>query len=75
MPLLNCSNERKRKHHGLELGAWGRLQIKLNSRLMSFVNLSPNQFNSKFKLENFLLVSQVDLLFGFVSSRGRVMEN
>ena len=42
---------------------------------MSFVNLSPNQFNSKFKLENFLLVSQVDLLFGFVSSRGRVMEN
>jgi hypothetical protein len=59
----------------LEVSAWGRLQIKLNARSMSFVNLSPNKFHSKFKLHNTLLVSQVDLLFGFISRRGRVMEN
>jgi len=32
IPLLNCHNEGKRKHHGLEVGEWGRLQIKLNTR-------------------------------------------
>lgn len=47
MPLLNCRNERKRKHHGLEVGTLGRLEIKLNTREMSFVYLSPNKFHSK----------------------------
>ena len=75
MLLLNCRNERKRKHHGLEVGAWERVQINLNTREMSFVNLNPNKFHSKFKLQNTLFVSQVDLLLGFIPSRGKVMEN
>lgn len=53
----------------------GEITNKIKHQAMRFVNLSPNKFHSKFKLQNSLLMPQMGLLFGFRSSRGKVIEN